>query len=142
MGIGDHGVLVFGVALRDDRADVAYGLYERWISHRVLLPGDEPDLPALGQLRRREAVEKPQNDLDGRHWIGVWLADLPALPPALEHKVWPADAPELAGLVRLPAVDERVMARAVGAFTYFGAWCLRRGVDLGPPSLLVSADYD
>src|SRR5262245_26898298 len=126
MGIGDHGVLVFGVALRDDQADVAYGLYERWMSHRVRLPGDEPDIPDLGKLRRREAVETPSNDLDGRHWIGVWLADLPALPPVLEHKVWSHDAPELADLVRLPLVDERVMARAVEAFGYFSAWCQRR----------------
>lgn len=142
MGIGNHGVLVFGMALRDDQADVAYGLHERYLGHHVHLPGEDATIPDRGRLRRQEAVEVPQSDLDGRHWIGVWLADLPALPPAIEHKVWQADSPELAGLVRLPHVDDRVRKRAAEALAYFSAWCARRGVDLGPPALLVVADYD
>jgi hypothetical protein len=141
MKVGDHGVLVFGVALRDDQADVVYGLYARYLDRHVHLPGEDKLIPRQGTLRRQEAVEVPTTDLDGRHWIGVWLADMLALPPVLEHKVWPADSQELAGLVRLPHVDTRVRHRAAEAMALFAAWCERRGVTLGQPQLFVSADY-
>ena len=142
MGSGRVGVLMFGFALADDRADVVYGLLERYnggAGSSVRLPGEEakpaPDWHRFG-------VETPMHGVLGRFWAGAKLADLPPLPPKLEDKVRPADSPELEGMVELPRIDPAKRSQAVDVIATFAAWCERRGVDLGKPGLFVVADYD
>lgn len=140
MGCGDVGVLLFGFALADNQADVMYGLVDRYQSNHVQLPG-ETDNRGRWEVSR-PSVGVPMSPANGRHWVGVKVADLGPLPPVLEDEVHPADSPKLEGLVRMPSLRAEDRKHAAEELALFVAWCKRRDVHLPEPGLFVVADYD
>ena len=139
MGAESITVLFWGVPLPDDRADIAYGLAERYegvgFAGATRLPGDTK--PA--KVHSRPAW--PREAHDGRHWIGVVLSgrDATPLPKVMRGAVFPiVDA---GACVDLPECEVEPK-EAKAAWSHFADWCTRRGWAPPEPGLYVVADYD
>ena len=134
MGAESITVVFWGVPLPDDRADIAYGLSERYddvgYSGSTKLPGDTKPVGS---------VDRPHQRHDGRHWIGVVAGSGPALPKAMRGAVFPvAEAGAVADLPECGVAPEDAKA----AWSHFADWCTRRGWAPPEPGLYVVADYD
>lgn len=128
MGAGNITVLFCGVPLRDEQADVAYGLLER--GRGVPLPGDV-------SAAHTYSMSQPYAPVGGRHWIGARIAECDMLPENMRDRVYAAS--EAVTAIDLPSVNA---SEARASWEHFAAWCKRRGVDLGTGGLYVVADYD
>lgn len=134
MSAGSIGVLFWGVPLPGDRADIAYGLAERysgaWVEGASVVHGDT-------RPPERNAVTVPAEPNNGRHWIGIRLATLPPLPEQMQGRVYLARF-----AVEMLSLSDESLAKAKAAWAHFADWCTRRGWTPPEPGLYVVADYD
>lgn len=137
MGAGSIAVMFWGVPLPDDRADIAYGLAERYdgigFAGATKLPGDTKPMGV------HSGPSWPREANDGRHWIGIVVGQGAALPKVMRGAVFPAD--EAGAAVGLPAL-EMTPESAMALWSHFAEWCSRRGWTPPEPGLYVVADYD
>ncbi len=136
MGRGLFAKVVYGITLREEEADVVYGLVSRL--------EDSPSRDAA------PAPSKPNNEnLATPRWVGfnvIDLGDATLLPDGmrgLRYRCFGIDDP----LVPLEAKKAAFGADAsrthsIGEWRRFAAWCASRGWPLREPEMLFVTDYD